>query len=321
MPVENGREATEVLRREPNAGASARPRSGETPIVPSPFGGSVPVSTGRDDVARTAGASGAHALRDAASTAVPSQSAVPAQADDNRADKTVRMTTPKADAPKSERWWDNPGDDGEVPKPPGDDSLSWSDDPIAKRLAPSTPIAAAKKKKSLPREWIAGGIAVAVLIVVALVMTIGLTKRGGGDDPGPTAPPIASVAAPLECKVGLDPLVTISNGPGDTTSGAKAILGFNYAFYVQRSGVQARTYVAPDSETISPADVIQRAIDEQIPNGSKHCVRIREVSGGHFDVELREWHPDGVVTVYKQDIIATNANPEGKWQLKSIAAR
>ncbi len=36
-------------------------------------------------------------------------------------------------------------------------------------------------------------------------------------------------------------------GPGDTTSGPGAILGFNYAYYVHRSAEQARRFLTADA--------------------------------------------------------------------------
>ncbi|WP_280220883.1 hypothetical protein [Nocardia neocaledoniensis] len=284
----------------------------------SPFGDSVPVTSGREatEVIR----------RDKPGPRAQAPAAEPAP-------ETVRMATPdivrqperapSADDAEDKAWWNSPDEGGAVPKPP-EAGLSWADDPIARRLAPKNPVTPAaeqnKTKESDRRlRWIIGGAAAAVLLVVALVLTIGLVKRGGGDDPGVTAAPIPSVASPTECKAMSEQAVTVGNGPGDTSTGAKAILGFQYAFYVDRSGAKVREYVAPDAENISPAETIQKAIDDLIPAGSTHCVRMRETSVGRYDVELREWHPDGSAIVYKQEIVTTNT--DGKWQVKSITAR
>lgn len=237
------------------------------------------------------------------------------------APETTRMPIAEESKAEDKAWWNSPDESGGVPKPPAEQGLSWADDPIARRLAPKTPVAPVSENKETDQRmrWIIGGVGAAVLLVVALVLTIGLVKRGGGEDPGVTAAPIPSITSPTDCKAVAEQAVTVGNGPGDTSTGAKAILGFQYAFYVDRSGAKVREYVAPDAENISPAETIQKAIDDLIPAGSKHCVKMRETTLGRYDVELREWHPDGSAIVYKQEIVTTNT--EGKWQVKSITAR
>ncbi|MFC4377570.1 hypothetical protein ACFO5K_26165 [Nocardia halotolerans] len=287
-----------------------KPRGSGSVFGDAVFGDAVPVTSGseRTEVIRR-GSEPERASRDAQSPEIA-------------APETVRVPerVPPADDDADDRaWWNSPDDDGGVPKPPGEAGLSWADDPIARRLAPKTPVApVSEKKQPDPRmRWIIGGVAAAVLLVVALVLTIGLVKRGG-DDPGVTAAPVPSSAVAGKCQPVAEQAVTVGAGPGDTTSGAKAILGLQYAFYVERSGAQVRQYVAPDAENISSAETIQAAIDNDIPVGTQHCVKMRETSVGHFDVELREWHPDGTEMVYKQEIVTTNT--DGKWQVKSVIA-
>ncbi|WP_336085131.1 hypothetical protein [Nocardia sp. SSK8] len=283
----------------------------------SPFGDSVPVASGREltEVIR----------RDRpASRPEPEADIVRAPAPETvrmSAPETTRAVPPAPERPDEDKaWWNSPDDDGGVPKPPAEPGLSWADDPIARRLAPKTPTAPVAEQKETDKRvpWLIGGAVAAVLIVVALVAVIGLVKRGG-DEPGPTAAPTTSVQIPgFECPASTDPAVTVSNGPGDTSSGARAILGFQYAFYVDRSGAKVRDYASPDGD-ISQADRLQRAIDTKIPVGAKHCVKIRETAPGVFDVDLSEWHPDGEVITYPQVIITTNN--DGKWQVKHILTR
>ncbi|MFF2088389.1 hypothetical protein ACFVVM_31785 [Nocardia sp. NPDC058176] len=292
-------------------GGDQAPRGDNSAFGDSPFGDSVPVSSDSD---RTEVIRRERPGPRAEAPPSPDSSRIP------EAPETVR--TPLGDEPRSaedKAWWNSPDEGGAVPKPPAEAGLSWADDPIARRLAPKTPPPApsAKKEPDKRMRWIVGGAAAAVLLVVALVLTIGLVKRGGGD-PGVTAAPIPSAVSATDCQEVAEQAVTVGNGPGDTSSGAKAILGFQYAFYVDRSGVKVRDYAAPDGD-ISPAETIQAAIDEQIPVGATHCVKMRETSEGRYDVELREWHPDGTAIVYKQEIITTNT--DGKWQIKTIAAR
>ncbi|WP_410873585.1 hypothetical protein [Nocardia sp. A7] len=284
----------------------------------SVFGDSVPVTSGREltEVIRR----GRPGSKDPVPQAKPTE--VKPLELERPPEGSRTPLRPDPPRPAGDRWWDAPDDDGAIPKPPSEPGLSWADDPIARRLAPKNPLTPAPVEQEPDNKrlrWIIGGVAAAVLLVVALVLTIGLVKRGGGADPGVTAAPVPSVASATECQSVAEQSVTVGNGPGDTASGARAILGFQYAFYTDRSGAKVREFVAPDAENISPAETIQQAIDGQIPAGTTHCVKMRETSVGHYDVELREMHPDGSAVVYKQEIITTNT--DGKWQVKSITAR
>ncbi|MEV4157128.1 hypothetical protein AB0J48_29335 [Nocardia salmonicida] len=297
-----------------------QPRGESSVFGDSVFGDSVPVTSGREltEVIRR----GRPGPKDSAPQA-PSRDLGPASEPVRPPEGSRTPLVPDKPRPAADKaWWDNPDDDGAIPKPPSEPGLSWADDPIARRLAPKNPITPAPVEEEPDNKrlrWIIGGVAAAVLLVVALVLTIGLVKRGGGADPGVTAAPIPSIASASECQTVAEQSVTVGNGPGDTTTGARAILGFQYAFYTDRSGAKVRDYVAPDAENISPAETIQQAIDSQIPPGTTHCVKMRETTLGRYDVELREMHPDGSAVVYKQEIITTNT--DGKWQVKSITAR
>ncbi|MFD4443201.1 hypothetical protein ACFWPK_25835 [Nocardia sp. NPDC058519] len=296
-----------------------QPRGEGSVFGGSVFGDSVPVTSGREltEVIRR----GRPGPKDPAPQAPSRDAGPPEQVRPPEGSRTPLV--PDKPRPAGDKaWWDNPDDDGAIPKPPSEPGLSWADDPIARRLAPkmpTTPAPVEREPDNKRLRWIIGGVAAAVLLVVALVLTIGLVKRGGGADPGVTAAPVPSVASATECQSVAEQSVTVGNGPGDTTTGARAILGFQYAFYTDRSGAKVREFVAPDAENISPAETIQQAIDGQIPAGTTHCVKMRETAVGRYDVELREMHPDGSAVVYKQEIITTNT--DGKWQVKSITAR
>lgn len=225
-----------------------------------------------------------------------------------------------ADADK-DSWWTRPTDTGSVPKPPPLTSpgLSWADDPIAQRLAPATPTAPPppprRSGSHTGRNVLAGVLAVVILI--GLTVTVILASRNNGEDHA--APPAATTGAGLSCQSVKDGKLTVGNGAGDTTSGPGAILGFQHAFYVERSGAQARRFVAPDAENVSTADIIQKGIDEQVPVGTTHCLRINEVATDTFDVDLTELHPDGKKTIYPQTI--TTVNRDGKILVYAIKER
>ncbi|WP_405179777.1 hypothetical protein OG225_39620 [Nocardia sp. NBC_01377] len=221
-------------------------------------------------------------------------------------DATTRHRNPApAPAPKPDNWW-SPTDSGEVPRPPqeprgGESGLSWADDPIAKRLAPSRPVPETTKSASKGRGVVVG-VAVAAVVLIGLIVAIVAMGRGGGEDEASATASPPSTAAALSCPASRDGKVSVGNGPGDTSSGPSAILGFQHAFYVERSGEGVRRYVAPDAENISSADIIQGAITDQIPAGTTHCLRITEVASDTFDVDLTEHRPDGTTTVYRQTV-------------------
>lgn len=222
-----------------------------------------------------------------------------------------------ADADK-DSWWTRPTDTGSVPKPPplAASGLSWADDPIAQRLAPTAPVAAPPQRSGSHkgRNVIAGILAVVILVGLT-VTVIMVSRNNGGDNP---APPAATTAA-LSCPATKDGKVTIGNGSGDTASGPAAILGFQYAFYVERSGERARRFVADDAFNVSTAANIQKGIDEEIPVGTLHCLRILEVTPGSYEVDLQEFRPDGTKRLYKQ--IITTVERDGKQLLYSINDR
>ncbi|WP_063038807.1 hypothetical protein [Nocardia pseudovaccinii] len=227
----------------------------------------------------------------------------PVEPDPNEA--TVRHTTPAAG--QRDTWWNSPTESGGVPKPPSEPSgLSWADDPIAKRLAPkliSDTITATPTRHSSRGRWIALGVLAAIVVVLALVVTFVAVSRDGNGSPkaAPPAPP--STSAALSCPASKDGKVTRGNGQGDTSTGPGAILGFQYEFYVGRNGERARRFVAPDAENVSTAEVIQQAINDQIPVGTTHCLRIAESAADTFEVDLTEHRPDGTTNVYRQTII------------------
>ncbi|WP_433195181.1 hypothetical protein ACQP1G_40625 [Nocardia sp. CA-107356] len=231
---------------------------------------------------------------------------------------TVRHATP----PQRDTWWNSPTEAGGVPAPPPErPGLSWADDPIAKRLAPkliSDTITATPARSGSRGRWIALGVLAAVVVVLALVVTFVAVSRDDNSSPK-AAPPPPSTSAALSCPASRDGKVTRGNGQGDTSSGAGAILGFQYEFYVGRNGERARKYVASDAENVSTAEIIQQAINEQIPVGTTHCLRIAEVATDTFEVDLTEHRPDGTTNVYRQTV--TTVNRDGKTVLFAIKER
>src|SRR3546814_20329276 len=84
----------------------------------------------------------------------------------------------------------------------------------------------------------------------------------------------------------LFPYPTLFRSPGGTGSGPDAILGFQYAFYVDRNADKARGFATPEAAA-TQLSTLQAGIDDGVPVGTEHCVLIRP-SGklGVFAVEM-----------------------------------
>ncbi|QIS04884.1 hypothetical protein F5X71_23415 [Nocardia brasiliensis] len=104
---------------------------------------------------------------------------------------------------------------------------------------------------------------------------------------------------------------------GSTATGPDAIMAFQYAYYVERSGERARQAVADDA-TVSPAATIQRGIDT-IPAGTTHCVRIVTIADHRYSVEVTEYRPGGVPATYNKQTVTT-AVIDGRTLITGIAA-
>lgn len=181
----------------------------------------------------------------------------------------------------------DPADAGDEhdPAPPAEQSApAGARERLRRRLTPPDHTTPAPARAAAPTTG--SGRAVPVLLGVAGVVALGAAAYVqfavvGGEDaraPAATAPSATAPAAP-----GTDPYCAAErvgntvqgNSAGGTDSGPGAIFGFQHAYYVARSGEQARTLVAADA-AVPPAADIQRGIDG-IPAGTTHCVRITPV--------------------------------------------
>ncbi|MEV3963553.1 hypothetical protein AB0M34_22120 [Nocardia sp. NPDC050193] len=132
----------------------------------------------------------------------------------------------------------------------------------------------------------------------------------GGDEP--RAPAAAAPSATVPAAPGADPHCVAErvgntvqgNEPGGTDSGPSAIFGFQHAYYVARSGEQARTLVAGDA-AVPPAADIQRGIDT-IPEGTTYCVRIAPGAFvGQYTVTVTEYRPGSAPLGYNPQLVTT----------------
>ncbi|MBF6357636.1 hypothetical protein IU449_24330 [Nocardia higoensis] len=146
------------------------------------------------------------------------------------------------------------------------------------------------------RPWLVTAVALGVsLSAVAVVLAYVSTA------PGPRQS--ATVADPVlgggpGCEPLRTPQLVRGNGTGSAASGPDAVLAFQYAYYVTRSGAQARAITTRDA-VVSTAEVIDAGI-ASVPPDTRHCVLISPLPDGRFDVVLTEVRPDGAVKTYRQ---------------------
>ncbi|MTE11734.1 hypothetical protein [Nocardia aurantiaca] len=242
----------------------------------------------------------------------------------------ARNSTSAAQAAESggavDSWWRSEPS-GFPPAPPSEsaasqgESLSWADDPIVKALAPKTPVPQHKPEDEGPNRRRIGLIAAAAVAVLAVAGAAVFAVARGGRDDAPTAGATTTdkaspTAAALSCPARQEGKLTIGNGAGGTGSGVDAILGFQHAFYVDRSGVKARTFVAPEATTVQPADVIQTKGIDRLGPGTTYCLKIVEVAPRSYDVDITEHRADGTTEVYVEHI--TTVERDGKHLIMSI---
>ncbi|TCJ95076.1 hypothetical protein [Nocardia alba] len=152
-------------------------------------------------------------------------------------------------------------------------------------------------------------VSVLALVLVATAVFFLLFGRGDSTTARGAAAPLHFTAGNLtadtagSCPTERTDIVLRSAEAGGTDSGPDAVLAFQYAYYVTRSGTQARAVVTPDSD-VSPAAVIQRGIDT-IPVGTTHCVRITTVAADRFTVEITEFRPAGAPATYTKQTVRT----------------
>ncbi|WP_040833753.1 hypothetical protein [Nocardia brevicatena] len=193
--------------------------------------------------------------------------------------------------------------------------LSWDNDPIAQQLTPQSVASAltpAKRRTSTGNRLVL--IAAVVVAVFAVAAGVWALIRGTGTD-STAAPAPPAGGATLDCPATQDGKMTTGNGPGDTASGAGAILGFQHAYYSDRDATLAHTFAASGANLLAPAE-LQKAIDEQIPQGTTYCLRIVETAPDHFNVEITELRPDGTRLVYWQGV--TTVNRDGRTLIQLI---
>lgn len=147
-------------------------------------------------------------------------------------------------------------------------------------------------------------------VVVVVVVVLGVNLSASSSKSGPLAAVPASTAhaattaaastttepyphATADCYPVKSADVVVGAGPGDPTTAPGAILGFQWAYYSDRSGARARDWVAAGAD-VPDAAAIQAGIDS-VPAATKYCVHVSRAdsdgSGGTWNVVLSEQFP------------------------------
>ncbi|WP_446221387.1 hypothetical protein ACTWPB_15575 [Nocardia sp. IBHARD005] len=149
----------------------------------------------------------------------------------------------------------------------------------------TSPAARSRRHRRIAAGVLAG---LAVLAVMAVV----------------TAPDGSSQPPGFACEETAGPDVVTGSGPGDTTSGPAAILGFNHAYYVDRSSEQARRFLTSDS-AVTTGDRLQTGIDA-VSADTRHCVSISAVNttgeSARWAVTVAEFRPDTEPWIARQAV-------------------
>jgi len=234
---------------------------------------------------------------------------------DRRYSTTNAFDDPGPDEPKRlpsliDRTGGSPGPSLRRPRPQGGDSGSGNDRMIA--------------------VLVVVGVLIAVGSIVWAVLPSAPPEQQAEQSPveqatvtpAPTtiAPEVTALATP-GCEQRNSADIVSGTHPGGTTDGPSAILAFEHAYYVLRSGAAARAVVTPES-AVPAADQIQRGID-QVPVGTRYCVHITKVQAPSTDgttrweVRLTQQYPDEQPMTFLQSI-ATRSHT-GKTLIDSIS--
>ncbi|MEV6340922.1 hypothetical protein AB0M12_40160 [Nocardia vinacea] len=157
------------------------------------------------------------------------------------------------------------------------------------------------------RRWmpvLVGSVAAAGLLVVAFVQIRPEPQPATVASSTPSQVAVSGSTSAAQCPAERVGDTITGNGAGGLDSGPGVIFAFQYAYYVTRSGVATREFVAPNA-SVSPAGTIQQGIDG-IPAGTTHCISITPGTFvGQYLVQVTEHRPDSTSITYKPQIVTT----------------
>ncbi|MEU6561093.1 hypothetical protein [Nocardia nova] len=184
--------------------------------------------------------------------------------------------------------------------------------PALRRPRPSGPRRDRRSGEKLLATLTLVGVGIVIVTVVLTVIHTGNRSTGTMSATPSTAKPSMIAAVPANTSAPAAPATSVppsspiatdgceqkrtaevvsGTDPGGTATGPDAILAFERAYYVQRSGFAARAVVAGDS-SVPAADQIQRGIN-QVPVGTRYCVLVtRTGDESQWEVRLTQQLPD-----------------------------
>ncbi|WP_069166275.1 hypothetical protein [Nocardia altamirensis] len=167
------------------------------------------------------------------------------------------------------------------------------------------------------RKWL---IPVLGVVVVAAGAGAAFVLLGDSEPPSSaTTPP--RIGAPATSPSGQCTAERVGNrikgnDPGGFDSGPAAIFAFQHAYYVARSGEEARAATTPNA-AVESADAIQQGIDS-IPAGTTYCVAITPGAfAGQYVVVVTENRPGKQPITYNPQLVTT-AEDGGRTLISAI---
>lgn len=183
-------------------------------------------------------------------------------------------------------------------------SLGTRTEPAPDRPGPEPAVAAALIDRRPARTALMAAAGVAVLggsAVLGFVVTRGavspVDERGTG------------------CVEVSEPGRVVGSGPGSLETPAGTVLAFDHAYYVERSAEKAFEAVAPSSRMTEEQLRVEGV--EQVPEGTTHCVDVRELSPTLLEVGLTEYPPEADPVLIRQRVRVAE-NPDGTWGIVAI---
>lgn len=130
------------------------------------------------------------------------------------------------------------------------------------------------------------------------------TRRSASAVPTTISASAGAGAAADGCQSRRTPDGVTGTDPGGIGSGPDAVLAFEYAYYVLRSGSVAREFVAGDAANVADAAKIQSGIDS-LPIGTRYCVQVSRIAAAdddHWAVKVAQQRPGELQDVFTQTV-------------------
>ncbi|MEV6275513.1 hypothetical protein [Nocardia sp. NPDC051832] len=165
------------------------------------------------------------------------------------------------------------------------------------RLWPARASRPHSHRKRTRQPWVVVSVASGASLAAVAIVAVYTAQATGPSESSPTVAGAALGGGP-GCEAARTEQFVRGNGIGSSETGPDAILAFQHAYYVERSGIAARALTAPDA-SVPAAAVIDKGI-ASVPEGTRHCVLITPMPDGRFDVVITDMRPDATVRTYRQ---------------------